>query len=81
VELNESLLSKAAGWEAMKFAEPTWLRGKCLVRTGALRCLRGVVQTGSMSFRASMVIKSDIDIENLVHRVAKPASGERICPP
>ena len=29
--------------------------------------LRGVVQAGEMSFRASMVIKSGVDIENLCH--------------
>jgi len=65
VELTEALLSKAAGWEAMKQARAYLAQGQVLSSYWAPPLLRGVVQAGDLSFRASMVIKSDIDIENL----------------
>jgi hypothetical protein len=65
VQLSESLLSQAAGWEAMKRARAYMAQGQVLSSHWAPPLLRGVVQTGDMSFRASMVIKSEIDIENL----------------
>jgi superfamily II DNA or RNA helicase len=65
VELTEGLLSKAAGWDAMKRARTYLTQGQVLSSYWAPPLLRGVVETGEMSFRASMVIKSDIDIENL----------------
>ena len=65
VELTEALLSKAAGWEVMKHARAYIAQGQVLSSYWAPPLLRGVVQAGEVSFRASMVIKSDIDIENL----------------
>ncbi|HYG34484.1 MAG TPA: SNF2-related protein, partial [Clostridia bacterium] len=65
VELTESLLSKAAGWDVMKRARAYLAQGQVLSSYWAPPLLRGVVQAGDMSFRASMVIKSEIDIENL----------------
>jgi superfamily II DNA or RNA helicase len=65
VELTESLLSKAAGWEAMKMARAYLAQGRVLSSFWEPPLLRGVVQAGDASFRASMVIKSGIDIENL----------------
>lgn len=65
VELTESLLSKAAGWEAMKMARAYLAQGQVLSSFWEPPLLRGVVQAGELSFRASMVIKSGIDIENL----------------
>jgi superfamily II DNA or RNA helicase len=65
VELTESLLSKAAGWEVMKRARAYIEQGEVLSSFWGPPLLRGVVQAGEVSFRASMVIKSDIDIENL----------------
>ena len=65
VELTEALLSKAAGWEVMKLARAYLAQGQVLSSYWAPPLLRGVVQAGEVSFRASMVIKSDIDIENL----------------
>jgi superfamily II DNA or RNA helicase len=64
VELTESLLSKAAGWEAMKMARAYLAQGQVLSSFWEPPLLRGVVQAGEMSFRASMVIKGPIDIEN-----------------
>ena len=65
VELNESLLSKAAGWEAMKMARAYLAQGQVLSSFWEPPLLRGVVQAGDLSIRSSMVIHSGIDIENL----------------
>jgi superfamily II DNA or RNA helicase len=65
VELTEGLLSKAAGWDAMKRARAYLQQGEVLSSCWSPPLLRGVVQTGEASFRASMVIKGEIDIENL----------------
>jgi hypothetical protein len=65
VELTETLLKDAAGWEAMKMARAYLAQGQVLSSFWEPPLLRGVVQTGELSVRASMVIKSGIDIENL----------------
>src|ERR1051325_11202616 len=67
VELTEVVLSKAAGWDVMKQARAYLEQNYVVSSYWAPPLLRGVVQTGDGSFRASMVIKSDIDIENLCH--------------
>src|SRR5882724_3290805 len=65
VELTEKLLSEAAGWEVMKMARAYLQQGQVLSSLWVPPLLRGVVQAGEISFRASMVIKSSIDSENL----------------
>jgi superfamily II DNA or RNA helicase len=65
VELSEKLLSNAAGWDVMKLARAYLAQGQVLSSYWATPLLRGVVQAGEISFRASMVIKSGSDIENL----------------
>jgi superfamily II DNA or RNA helicase len=65
VELTEALLSKAAGWDVMKRARAYLEQREVLSSYWAPPLLRGVVQSEGVSFRASMVIKTDIDIENL----------------
>ncbi len=65
VELSESLLSKAGGWAVMKLARAYVQQGQVLSSNWARPLLRGVVQAGETSFRASMVVKSESDIENL----------------
>jgi superfamily II DNA or RNA helicase len=65
VELTEALLSTAAGWDVMKRARAYLEQGEVLSSYWAPPLLRGVVQAGEVSFRASMVIKGEIDIENL----------------
>jgi len=65
VELTEALLSTAAGWEVMKRARAYLEQGEVLSSYWKPPLLRGVVQAGDVSFRASMVIKGEIDIENL----------------
>src|ERR1017187_7634342 len=65
VELTEALLSTAAGWDVMKRARAYLEQGEVLNSHWSPPLLRGVVQAGEVSFRASMVIKGEIDIENL----------------
>src|SRR5690349_24364896 len=65
VELTESLLSKAAGWDVMKMARAYLEQGAVVSSNWSPPLLRGVVQAGTISFRGSMVINSEIDIENL----------------
>src|ERR1035437_5259423 len=65
VELTEALLAKAAGWDVMKRARTYLEQGQVASSYWAPPLLRGVVQSGENSYRASMVIHNDIDIENL----------------
>ena len=79
VNLTESLLSKAAGWEVMKRARAYLAQGHVLSSHWGEPLLRGVVQTADVSFRASMVIKSEIDIENLC-TCREAREWGKICP-
>ncbi len=65
VELTEALLQKAAGWDVVKRARAYLDLGQVLSSYWQPPLLRGVVQNDGVSFRASMVIKNGIDIENL----------------
>src|SRR6185312_3937305 len=65
IELTEKLLSDAAGWDVMKFARAALAQGQVVSSYWAPPLLRGVVQSGDVSIRASMVIKSGSDIDNL----------------
>ncbi|HEY9174645.1 MAG TPA: SNF2-related protein [Verrucomicrobiae bacterium] len=65
VELTEALLRDNAGWDALKQARAQLAQGQVLSSYWAPPLLRGVVQAGGISYRASLVIKSEADIENL----------------
>ncbi|MHB8521907.1 MAG: DEAD/DEAH box helicase [Limisphaerales bacterium] len=65
--MTEALLSKAAGWEAMKRARDLWERGQVLRSSWSPPRLDGVVQDGSVSYRAGLIIKGALDLENLCH--------------
>ena len=65
VELTEALLREAAGWDVMKQARAYLEQRAVLSSYWEPPLLRGVVEAGGTSFRASMVIKGPIDIENL----------------
>src|SRR5437764_227686 len=65
LELTEKLLSDAAGWDVMKHARAYIAQGQVVSSFWEPPLLRGVVQAGELSIRASMVIKSVSDIENL----------------
>ena len=78
VELTEALLAKAAGWDAIKRARAYLEQGQVVSSSWVPPLLRGVVQTGEISFRASLVIHNDIDIENLCNCREARAWG-KIC--
>jgi superfamily II DNA or RNA helicase len=65
VELTEAFLMKAAGWDVVKRARAYLEQDQVVSSYWAAPLLRGVVQASESSFRASMVINNDIDIENL----------------
>ncbi len=65
VELTDALFSKAAGWEAMKRARAYLEQDQVLSSNWTEPVLKGVVQVGELSFRAGLVIKGPIDIENI----------------
>jgi superfamily II DNA or RNA helicase len=65
MQLTENLLREAAGWEVMKRARFYLEQGQVLSSFWAPPLLRGVVQDGEAFFRASMVIQSQVEIENL----------------
>jgi superfamily II DNA or RNA helicase len=65
VELTESLLAKLAGWEAVKLARNLLAGGKVLSSNWTAPVLRGVVQEGTVSYRAGLVLKSERDVENI----------------
>src|SRR5262245_37079083 len=65
LELTEKLLSNAAGWEAMKRARAYLANDQVLSSSWEPPLLRGVVQSDTISFRASLVIKGSVDMENL----------------
>ncbi|HWN96876.1 MAG TPA: SNF2-related protein [Methylomirabilota bacterium] len=65
VELTEPFLAKIAGWEAMKAARALIASGKVLSSNYTPPILKGVVQDGTISYRAGLVLKSGIDLENI----------------
>ncbi|MEY2409683.1 MAG: hypothetical protein QOF48_2353 [Verrucomicrobiota bacterium] len=65
VELTDALFQKAAGWEAVKRARAYLELDQVLSSDWQPPVLRGVVQTGEVSFRAGLIIQGPIDIENL----------------
>ena len=79
MELSENLLREAAGWEVMKRARFCLEQGRVLSSSWAPPLLRGVVQEGDSSFRASMLIKSQVDIENLC-TCREARQWGKICP-
>jgi hypothetical protein len=64
-ELTDGLLAKAAGWDVIKQARALLAADRVLSSDWAPPVLKGVVQAGASSYRAGLVIKGPIDIENL----------------
>ena len=56
---------KSAGWEAVKNARFLLAGGKVISSNWTPPLLKGVVQEGSASYRAGLVIKGPVDIDNL----------------
>lgn len=65
IDLTERFLADTAGWEAMKQARGLLAAGKVLSSHWTPPVLKGVVQEGTISYRAGLVIKSERDLENL----------------
>jgi len=65
VELSDILLAKLAGWDAVKQARALLAAGRVLSSEWQPPDLRGVVQEGSTSYRAGLVIRSPSDADNL----------------
>lgn len=79
VELTEKLLNDAAGWDAMKRARAYLAQDQVLSSFWEPPLLRGVVQAGGASLRASLVIKGRVDMENLC-TCRESREWGKICP-
>ncbi len=65
VVLTEKLLAGLAGWEVVKQARAIVAENRVLSSNWQAPVLRGVVQSGSTSYRAGLVIRRENDAENL----------------
>src|SRR4051812_6845528 len=74
-ELTEAFLAKIAGWEAIKNARALVAGGKVLSSNWTPPLLKGVVSEGSTSYRAGLVIKDTVNIDNLCSCRASRSSG------
>jgi superfamily II DNA or RNA helicase len=63
--LSDQFFAKIAGWEAMKQARALLAAEKVLSSNWSPPVLKGVVQEGTTSYRAGLVIKDDVNIDNL----------------
>jgi superfamily II DNA or RNA helicase len=63
--LSDQFFAKIAGWEAMKQARALLAGDKVLSSNWSPPVLKGVVQEGTTSYRAGLVIKDEVDIDNL----------------
>jgi superfamily II DNA or RNA helicase len=64
-ELNEQFFAKIAGWDVIKQARGAVAGGRVLSSNWSPPVLKGVVQEGPTSYRAGLVIKDAINIDNL----------------
>src|SRR5947207_4399686 len=64
-ELSDAFFMKSAGWEAVKNARALLAGGKVISSNWTPPLLKGVVQEGTSSYRAGLVIKGPVDIDNL----------------
>ena len=64
-QLTEAFFAKAAGWEVMKHARALLASGKVLSSNWTPPLLKGVVVSDANSLRAGLVIRHELDIENL----------------
>jgi SNF2 family DNA or RNA helicase len=65
VVLNEQFLARIAGWDVIKQARAVLAGGRVLSSNWTPPVLKGVVQEGTTSYRAGLVIKDTINIDNL----------------
>lgn len=64
-QLTEAFFAKAAGWEVMKHARALLASGKVLSSNWTPPLLKGVVVSDTTSLRAGLVIRHELDIENV----------------
>jgi superfamily II DNA or RNA helicase len=74
-ELTEAFLAKIAGWEAVKNARALLGGNQVLSSNWTPPVLKGVVSEGSTSYRAGLVIKDEVNIDNLCSCRASRGSG------
>jgi hypothetical protein len=65
IKLDEGFLAKIAGWDVIKQARGALAGGRVLSSNWTVPVLKGVVQEGTTSYRAGLVIKDAINIDNL----------------
>ncbi|MBI4327883.1 MAG: SNF2 helicase associated domain-containing protein [Chloroflexi bacterium] len=65
VELNEAFLAEIAGWDVLKQARSLLASGKVQGSDWTPPLLKGTVQEGMASYRAGLVIKDKVNIENI----------------
>ncbi len=65
VQLSTDLFVKLAGWEVLKEAKGILAMGRVLSSHWEQPILKGVVQEGTISYRAGLVLKSTSDVENM----------------
>ena len=65
LKLTEAFFAKAASWEVMKHARALLATGKVLSSNWTPPLLKGVVMSDATSLRAGLVIRHELDIENI----------------
>src|ERR1041385_4342237 len=65
VELTDEFFGKIAGWDVVKSARAAVTGDRVLSSDWSPPVLKGIVQEGPTSYRAGLVIKDAIDVENL----------------
>lgn len=75
VQLTEEFLAKIAGWEIVKAARAAVAGDRVLSSDWSPPILKGIVQEGPTSYRAGLVVKGTIDIENICTCRASKAWG------
>src|SRR5690242_17241834 len=65
IELTDEFFGKIAGWEIVKNARAALAGDRVLSSDWSPPVLKGIVQEGPTSYRAGLVIKDAIDVENL----------------
>jgi superfamily II DNA or RNA helicase len=65
VELTDEFFGKVAGWDVVKNARAVVAGDRVLSSDWTPPVLKGIVQEGQTSYRAGLVIKDAIDVENL----------------
>src|SRR5437763_14060385 len=79
-QLTEQFFAKIAGWDVIKQARTVLAGGRVLSSNWTPPVLKGVVQEGPTSYRAGLVIKDAINIDNLCTCGASKAWGTMCVP-